>query len=132
MNIILDTSIIIAVIANEPERKAILKATANTDLLAPSSVHWEIGNAFSAMLKHKRVNLGKCFMALNSYQKIPIQFVDVDLKEALAISEKFNIYAYDAYVIICALKYGHPLLSLDKKLISVAKKININVIEVDL
>ena len=53
MKLIIDTSVIIAVLANEPIKKKLIKLTKNVELLAPKSVHWEIGNAFSAMLKKK-------------------------------------------------------------------------------
>ncbi len=51
MDIVLDTSVIIAVIANEPEKRVLIRLTKGAELIAPQSVHWEIGNAFSAMLK---------------------------------------------------------------------------------
>ena len=53
-DVVIDASAIIAVIADEPERKLILESTVASSLLSPASVHWEIGNAFSAMLAPKR------------------------------------------------------------------------------
>jgi uncharacterized protein with PIN domain len=49
MNIVVDTSVIIAVITNEPHKPQLIDITREVDLLAPLSLHWEIGNAFSAM-----------------------------------------------------------------------------------
>ena len=43
MDIVVDTSVIIAVIANEPQRDILIDLTKGADLLAPPSVHWEIG-----------------------------------------------------------------------------------------
>ncbi len=57
MRIAIDTSAIIAVITNEPNKKRIIEASLGCELIAPSSVHWEIANAFSAMFKQKRVSL---------------------------------------------------------------------------
>ena len=57
MNLVVDTSVIIAVIANEPEKPALVARTQGTELFAPRSLHWEIGNAFSAMLKRQRITL---------------------------------------------------------------------------
>jgi len=51
MDIVVDTSVLIAVIANEPEKDRLIRQTTGADLLAPPSCHWEIGNAFSAMLR---------------------------------------------------------------------------------
>ena len=51
MELVADTSAIIAVIANGSERAAILERTVGAELIAPASVHWELGNAFSAMFR---------------------------------------------------------------------------------
>ena len=58
MEIVVDTSAIIAVIVGEPQRQTLIELTAGADLIAPPSVHWEIGNALSAMLRRGRVSLG--------------------------------------------------------------------------
>jgi len=59
MNIVIDTSALIAVIAEEPERNRLIELTSGCTLIAPGSVPWEIGNAFSAMFKQKRLTPGK-------------------------------------------------------------------------
>ncbi|MBF0302275.1 MAG: type II toxin-antitoxin system VapC family toxin [Desulfamplus sp.] len=130
MNIVVDTSAIIAVIANEPNKPNIIKVTRGADLLAPKSVHWEIGNAFSAMLKRHRITLDDARKAIAVYHQIQIQLVDVELVETLVIANNLNIYAYDAYLIRCSQKYDAPLLSLDGGLLRTAKPYNIKVIEV--
>ena len=130
MSVVVDTSVIIAVIGNEPEKDVLVKLTQGADLVAPHSVHWEIGNAFSAMFKRNRVTLGQAVRAIQIYQKIPIRFVDVELERALEIAEMADIYAYDAYLIGCALKYKSPLISLDNKLVDSAKRMQVQVVEV--
>jgi hypothetical protein len=55
MDIVVDTSALIAVIANEPEKPTLVELTSGADLIAPGSVHFEIGNAFSAMLRRRRI-----------------------------------------------------------------------------
>jgi len=131
VNIVVDTSVIIAVIANEPEKDSLVRLTRGADLLAPHSVHWEIGNAFSAMFKRNRVTLEQALKAIQAYNKIPIRFVDVELEQSLEIAETSNIYAYDAYLIQCALKFRSPLISLDKNLVNSAKRMKVKVIEVE-
>ena len=130
MDIVVDTSVIIAVIANEPEKEALVELTKGANLIAPHSVHWEIGNAFSAMLKRERIRVEQAIQAMRLYQQIPIRFVDVELEESLKIADTLGIYAYDAYLIRCALKYKSPLISLDRKLVNAAKEMKARVIEV--
>ncbi len=130
MDIVVDTSVIIAVIANEPEKEALVEVTTGADLIAPHSVHWEIGNAFSAMLRRERIKVEQAIQAVKLYQQIPIRFVDVELEETLKIADALGIYAYDAYLIRCALKYKSPLISLDRSLVNAAKEMKARVIEV--
>ncbi|MGI8784374.1 MAG: type II toxin-antitoxin system VapC family toxin [Acidobacteriota bacterium] len=119
MDIVVDTSVIIEVIVNG-QGEPLKKKTAGANLLAPPSVHWEIGNAFSAMLKRKRISIAQVYVALSIYQKIPIRYVDVDLPEVLELASRLGIYAYDAYVIACALNQRAPLMTLDRDLIRAA------------
>ena len=126
MYIIIDTSAIIAVIGNEQGKEEIIYKTEGMSLYAPPSVHWEIGNAFSAMLRRSRTNLQTATGALEIYRQIPIKYIDVSLSKSLEISDKFNIYAYDAYLIQCALQPTSPLITLDKGLKGVANQLGIN------
>jgi predicted nucleic acid-binding protein len=131
LKIVVDTSVIVAVIANEPEKTALVELTRGLELIAPPSVHWEVGNAFSAMMKRKRITLNEALKALDVYDKIPIKFLDVELEQTLRIAANLNIYAYDAYIIRCAQKYRTPLVSLDQNLVIQAKNIGIHVKEVN-
>lgn len=130
MRIVVDASVLIAVIADEAEKERLVDATAGAELLAPSSVHWEIGNALSALLKRKRVTIEEALQAIEIYQQIPISFVEVELAESLKLANELGLYAYDAYLLRCAAKYRSPLLTLDAGLIQAAKKKKIAVLEV--
>ena len=129
-NIVVDTSVIIAVIANEPTKPTLIRLTKGADLIAPRSVHWEIGDAFSAMFKRGRITVAQALQAVKVYRTIPIRLVDVELEQSLRIADTLGIYAYDAYLIRCALKYKSPLLSLDQRLANSAKRMKARVIEV--
>lgn len=130
MNIVVDTSVIIAVITNEESKAKLVELTKGANLVSPSSMHWEIGNAISAMFKRKRVDLNTAKHILEYYQQIPIRFIDVDLSVSLEISHQFKIYAYDAYFLACAMREKSPLISLDKNLLKIAKKLEIETREV--
>ena len=130
MDMVIDASAIIAVIANEPEKETLVELTTGADLIAPRSVHWEIGNAFSAMLRRETIKVEQAIQAVKPYQQIPIRFVDVELEETLKIANALGIYAYHAYLIRCALKYRSPLISLDQNLVNAAKEMKVKVIEV--
>jgi predicted nucleic acid-binding protein len=130
MELVIDTSAIIAVLVRESHRAALIEATAGADLLAPPSVHWEVGNAFSAMFKRRRLTLRQAHRALEAYRQIPIRFSDVGLIQALEVSKDLDIYAYDAYVIACAITHRCALLSLDRGLVEATARAGIETVEV--
>lgn len=129
-DLVADTSTVIAVIANEPEKPLLISKSQGYDLIAPRSLYWEIGNAFSAMMKRGRITLEQATAAIEIYEQIPINLVDVDLKQALGIVHTHNVYAYDAYMIACALNRSCPLLTLDVGLAYAAKAAGVEVWEV--
>jgi len=51
MRIVVDTSTVIAVVAGEAEKAKLIELTKDATIVAPPSIDWEVGNAFSAMLK---------------------------------------------------------------------------------
>ena len=125
--IVVDTTVIIAVITNEASKAQIVEATLDATLVAPRS---EIGNAFSRMFKRQRIELDAAEKALNAYFQIPILGIEIDLLSALRLSHELNIYAYDAYVIDCAIKRGAPLISLDGGLLEACRRAKVEIIEV--
>lgn len=129
MYITIDTSALIAVIGNEASKQKIIEITKGYSLCAPVSVHWEIGNAFSAMFKRQKLNIELAKEALKEYKEIPIKFIEVDLDKTLEISYVQNIYAYDAYLIQCAQQTSTSLLTLDNQLKVTAEKMGINILE---
>ena len=131
MYVTIDTSALIAVIGNEASKQKIIERTSGCSLYAPSSVHWEIGNAFSAMFKRNCATIELARMALAIYREIPIKFIDVSLEHSVEISKALNIYAYDAYLIQCAQQTSTPLLTLDRGLGTAAKEMGIHVLEVN-
>jgi len=129
MYITIDTSALIAVIGNEESKQRIIEITKGCSLCAPVSVHWEIGNAFSAMFKRQKMSIELAKQALAVYRKIPIKFIDVPLERTLEITHAQNMYAYDAYLIQCAQQTSTSLLTLDKGLKALAEKMGISVLE---
>lgn len=130
MRIAIDTSVIIAVIADEPEKERLIELTRDAVIVAPPSMKWEIGNAFSAMLKRSRIDLEQALEAMDVYESISLEIVEINLKDSVALAGKYNIYAYDAYILQCAIEQKLPLISLDAKMIDVAKREGIECIEV--
>ena len=130
MDVVIDTSALIAVIVGEPVRNEIIEFTTGNTLIGPGSIPWEIGNAFSAMFKQNRLTLDEAQKGLAIFDSIPLRYVEPDFVNALKLSKDSNIYAYDAYFLDCALRYKAPLLTLDRKLKTAARNINVETLEV--
>lgn len=129
MEVVVDASVLIAVITNEEEKEKLVALTDEAELIAPLSVHWEIGNAFSSLLKRKRIAIDDALQAIDIYLQIPVRFVEVELSDSLQLADEFGLYAYDAYLLRCAEKYRLPLLTLDARLVQAAKDRKIQVLE---
>ncbi len=130
MDVIVDASVILAAVMNEPTKPVLVSLTSDAALVAPTSIHFEIGNALSAMFRRRRVTLEQATEAVRIYQSIPIRFVNVELIDSLQIAHHLNIYAYDAYLVRCAEKYRAPLLTLDASLRRRAADYGIQIMEV--
>lgn len=130
MDVVIDASALIAVAANESRKDELIRLTTGVDLIAPASVHFEIGNAISAMLKRRRITTEQATELVEQYLLVPIRFVEIELSESILIAQRYNIYAYDAYLIRCAEKYRSPLLTLDEGLRHHAQAHAVTVLEV--
>jgi predicted nucleic acid-binding protein len=67
----------------------------------------------------------------NATQKIPVDLRSIDIPKALEIAAQFNIYAYDAYFLTCALSLRSPLITLDNRMNEVAMNLGIRIVEVN-
>ncbi len=132
MRIVVDASTIIAVVAGESEKAKLIELTKDATIVAPPSIDWEVGNAFSAMLKRNRITPEQAIEAIEVYQEISLEIVEIDLKEAVRLAGKRSIYAYDAYILQCAIEHDLPLISLDQNMINIARQEGIQIIEVNL
>ena len=129
MDVVCDTSPLLAVLLGEPERPQILHLTQSRVAVAPASVPFEIANALSAMMRRDRLTVQGSAQIWRAWQTMQVQLRDFDLAMAVALSGSLKIYAYDAFVLQCARETRLPLLTLDKRMQSEAKKLGIRLLE---
>lgn len=132
MDIVADTNIFLAVALDEPEKDRIIALTIDASAMAPEILPYEIGNALSAMVKHRKLSETEALEAEKSAGRVPVRLVDVDVQASLQIALEYNIYAYDAYFLQCARVFSHPLLTLDRRMKQVADQLGIKVLELSL
>ena len=130
MDITIDPSAILAVLLNEPSKSILLEQTQGAELHSAPSLPWEVGNALTALLKRRRIDVSQAKRALDAFRRIPVRLVEIDLERTLELAADHDIYAYDAYIIECARQHATPLLSLDRRQCEVAAGVGVEVVEV--
>jgi predicted nucleic acid-binding protein len=128
-SIVIDTSAILAVLLNEPERPALIRVTAGVDLTGAPSLPWEVGNALVAAVRRTRLSAADVRSAWASYQEVPIRLPRIDAQRALTLSLDAGLYAYDGYVLEAARSGRLPLLTLDRRLARAAGRLGVRLME---
>src|SRR5215207_9857263 len=96
-SVVIDASPVFAVLYNKPHKPVLIRLTEGSELISPASLPIEVGNAFSAMFKRRRISLPDAKAAVEAYKGIAIRLTAIDLGHALELSHQLGIYAYDAY-----------------------------------
>ncbi len=129
MYFVADTNVFLAVALNEPEKDQIVRLTSGADAVSPEILPYEIGNALSAMVKRKQITGKNAQTVLRAALSVPVRLVNVNIQQALRLAIEYNIYAYDAYFLQCAVSAALPLITLDKRMRKVAGKLHIPLLE---
>lgn len=79
---------------------------------------------------YNNFGLKEAHQSLAIFQDIPIRYVRIDHAQVLTLAQKTNMYASDAYFMDCAIRHSAPLLTLDRKLLTAAKTLEIEILEV--
>ena len=131
-NIVIDTSAILAVLLDEPEKQAVVDATMGSVVSAPASLRWEVGNAATAGVKRRRLTSERARQLVTDFEQVAIRELAIDLRRAVDLGVELGIYAYDAYILEAARSSGSPLLALDGPIRRNANKQGLSLVELDL
>jgi predicted nucleic acid-binding protein len=129
MELVADTSILLAVALNEPEKARIVELTVDASVVAPEILPYEIGNALSAMVKRKKLSYAEALDVEKAAARIPVRLTSVDVPASLQIAAEHDIYAYDAYFLQSARAFSCPVLTLDRRMKQVASRLGLKVLE---
>jgi len=128
-SVVIDTSAILAVLPDEPEKGAVVEATMGCTLCAPASIRWEVGNAATAGVKKRRLTPARARQLVRDFEQVTIRELAVDLERAVDLALELGLYAYDAYILDAARSSGYPLLALDGTVKRSARKIGLPIVE---
>ena len=131
-NIVIDTSAILAVLLDEPEKEAVVEKTQAAVLSAPASLRWEVGNAATVGVKRRRLTPVRARQLITDFEQVTVRELAIDVLRAVDLGLELGIYAYDAYILEAARSSGFPLLALDGPIRQNAKKLGLSLVELDL
>jgi len=80
MKLLADTSIIITL---DEEKLIINQVIRNCELLCPTSVYAEVGNAISAMFKRGRISLPQSLEILDNFEQLEFKVLNFNLRNAI-------------------------------------------------
>ncbi|KKU92829.1 hypothetical protein A3E17_00960 [Candidatus Amesbacteria bacterium RIFCSPHIGHO2_12_FULL_48_14] len=119
MNLVVDASVVLAVLLGEKENSKVVLTLAKAEsLLSPMIIFYEVLNGLKYGVTRKRLIKEEAGEAWEKFRELGIEMIEQE-GEAEAIFELAcdrNISVYDAAYIVLAKKFKCQLLSLDKRL----------------
>jgi predicted nucleic acid-binding protein len=76
MEIIVDASAIMAVIAQEPERDIVIQLTKGVKILSPAMISYEIANGLTKMVKKRLIDRERMLKVYELYGRIFIKQIE--------------------------------------------------------
>jgi predicted nucleic acid-binding protein len=129
MKIVADSSVLLAVALNEPERSRLIGVTTGHDLIAPEALPFELGNALSSLIRRDRISAHDALKVWDILMEVPVELKQIEIRSALELASERRIYACDAYFLECSRHWRCPLLTLDRKLMIAAEECGISLME---
>ena len=119
--IVVDSSLVCAVLFDEPEREQAQERLVNKHLFAPALLNHEVINV--ALKKLRRGMPAETVeRALADYAEQAIEFFDTDLMAQYALARQYQLSAYDAAYLWLAAELKVPLATFDAKLGKAAQR----------
>jgi predicted nucleic acid-binding protein len=118
--LVVDCSLLAAVLFDEPERDDALGRMAGCELFAPHLLDFEIA---SVALKKSRQGLTEvAACALADYGALPLSQQPVDIQGQVALALRYDLSIYDAAYLWLAAELKAPLATLDRRLGEAAQR----------
>jgi predicted nucleic acid-binding protein len=113
--LVVDASVIGALLFDEPERDAALAWMQGKQLYAPQLIGYEVANVAACKLR-KGYDADAARAALTLYESADIQLVDADTAALVALAQRYRLTAYDAAYLWLAAELKAPLATFDRQL----------------
>lgn len=124
---IIDSSALLAHLLHEPHNNTQITNAINSfydknaKLIAPIILPFEVGNVLKSCVKSKRLRIIEANKLYKHFLKLPIKYLSLDLNSIFKLSLTTDLTYYDASYLALQDSTHAPLLTLDKKLLSLTK-----------
>lgn len=113
--LVVDASVIGALLFSEPERDQALAWMQGKQLFAPDLLDYEVANLAVKKLR-KGLEVASAETALRSYEGTDIQLLGADSFALVVLAERYQLSAYDAAYLWLAGELKAPLATFDRLL----------------
>jgi predicted nucleic acid-binding protein len=115
--VVVDASALGALIFGEPEAEEMARRLTDVRIIAPALLWFELANICIKKAKAHPEVREKILAAFDMGGHLPIEILEVDHKEAVALAMKTGLTGYDASYLWLAQTAGAQLLTLDGMLL---------------
>lgn len=113
---VVDASAVAALLFGEPEADAVAAQLADSRLVAPGLLPFELANVCLIKSRRHPEQRAALMAAFRLYDRLSVEEVVVDHCAALELAETTGLTAYDASYLWLAQRLGAGLVTLDKQL----------------
>jgi predicted nucleic acid-binding protein len=117
---VVDASVIAAIVFDEPELERAAATIAGYRAVAPGLIDFEMANIALTQLRRRALTMDRAAAAMTEYFDLPIERQPVAGAELVALGHRFGVTAYDAAYLWLAGHLRAPLATFDARLASVA------------
>ena len=121
-NIVIHASCVLSFLLNQEGSKNVVSIVGENQLVAPSCLPFEIGNAISKLIKRKLISVYEGVSVFHEFARIPIRLIEPDIPNSILIAGESESYAYDCYYLNIASQMVLPLFTYDDKMKETAEK----------
>ena len=121
-DIVIDASCVLSFLLNQKGSKNVVSIVGENQLVAPSCLPFEIGNAISKLIKRKLISVYEGVSVFHEFARIPIRLIEPDIPNSIVIAGESESYAYDCYYLNIASQMVLPLFTYDDKMKETAEK----------
>ena len=113
---VIDASCILAFLLNQEGCNEVKEIVADSELVAPACLSFEIGNAISKLIKRNLLSIVDGVAVFHEFAKIPIRLIEPNIPSSIVLAGQSDSYSYDAFYINLATQFSLPLFTFDEKM----------------